>query len=222
MSIAVAPTILRNSFLFKEVSDDVLQQVAQHAQPMELAAGETLFKQDDPSDAMYFLAEGQIHIVRSYPDGYEVILATEVPDYVIGELSLLAGQPRTGSVVAVGNCDLVRLDRQAIVDVWTDHPELAVQALTHLGQRLYRLNLRIRESAVGNVGARVASVLLMLANQDVEAVKGLSVPRLARATAMDPDVVEHLLNTWTEQGIIDGAGQELRILDMNALKRTAG
>ena len=215
--------LLRHSFLFKETHDSILRIVAQRCEVQELGAGETLFEQDSAPDDMYFLIDGQIHIVRHYPDGYDVTIATEVPFYVIGELSLLANQPRTGSVVAVGDCDLIRLSRQHVLETCETYPEVAVRALTHLGNRLYRLNLRVRESAVGNVSARIASVLLMAAQDKDGVITGdVSVTRLARATAMDADVVERILRQWDEYGVISVDRQHITIKKRDALQTFAG
>ncbi len=219
----ISPAILRNSFLFKEVGTDILSDVVTHCQHMELLAGETLFEQDSEPDAMYFLADGQIHVLRHYASGAEVILATEVPYYVVGELSMLAGLPRTGSVVAVSNCDLLRISRDAVEDLSRQHPDVPFRAMKHLGERLYKLNLRVRESAIGNVMARIASVLLLLSNEQNGDVKTpVNLTRLARATALDTDVVIQMMKKWTQDGIVSIKGQSLSIYDVNALKNIAG
>lgn len=223
MILTINADTLRNSFLFKDVDQSILEEVAKHCQAMELHAGETLFEQDSESDALYFLESGQIHVIRHYPEGYEVVIATEVPYYVIGELSLLANQPRTGSVVAVGDCDLIKLSRDSILEICEKMPQISLKAITHLGKRLYRLNLRVRESAIGNIAARVASVLLLLAANDAEQVFPLvSVTRLARATAINPDAVERLLRQWAEYEIISQNGQEVSIHNVEALRNLAG
>lgn len=142
---------------------------------------------------------------------------------MIGELSLLANQPRTGSVVAVGDCDLIKLSRDSILEICEKMPQISLKAITHLGKRLYRLNLRVRESAIGNIAARVASVLLLLAANDAEQVFPLvSVTRLARATAINPDAVERLLRQWAEYEIISQNGQEVSIHNVEALRNLAG
>jgi CRP-like cAMP-binding protein len=210
--------ILRNSFLFKDVDNMLLRLIASHLQPMTLYAGDTLFEQDAEADAMYFLESGQIHVIREYPDGDEVILATEVPYYVIGELSMLANEPRTGKVVAVGDCDLLKLSREDFLHLVKITPEIAVSALDDLGKRLYKLNLRVRESAIGNVAARVASVLLLMGDSKDK----LSVTRIARATAMDTDVVDRLLRGWEQEKIISLKDEGLKILNMTALQNLAG
>lgn len=219
----ISPVILRSSFLFKEVETDILSDVVKYCQPMELLAGETLFEQDSEPDAMYFLEAGQIHIVRHYASGHEVILATEVPYYVIGELSMLANLPRTGSVVAVGNCDLLRIKRDAVESLSRKHPDMPFKAMKHLGQRLYKLNLRVRESAIGNVMARIASLLLLLSNEQNGVIHGLTNnTRLARATALDTDVVDHMMKKWRDDGILSIEGQTMTIHDIDALKNIAG
>lgn len=219
----ISPVILRSSFLFKEVGTDILAEVVKHCQPMELLAGDTLFEQDSEPDAMYFLEAGQIHILRHYPSGHEVILATEVPYYVIGELSMLANLPRTGSVVAVGNCDLLRISRKAVESISHAHPDLPLKAMKHLGERLYKLNLRVRENAIGNIKARIASLLLLLSNgQNGLISTQVNHNRLARATALDTDVVEHTLKKWRKDGILSIDGQTMTINNIDALKNIAG
>jgi CRP/FNR family cyclic AMP-dependent transcriptional regulator len=215
-------SVLRNSFLFKDADETVLQEVSKYCEVMELDAGETLFKQDAQPDGMYFLVDGQVHVVRHYLEGYDVTIATEVPYYVIGELSMLANQPRSGSVVAVGDCDLIKLNRNAVFELCQTFPNIAVHALSHLGNRLYRLNLWVRESAVSNVSARIASVLLLMAGNAAVTLNDVSTTRLARATAMDADVVERILRQWDEYGVISTQEQQITIRNLAALQNFAG
>ena len=223
MSASEDQSILRNSVLFEHVSDEVLRRISVHCVAVPLAAGETLFEQDSASDALYFLVDGQVHVIRHYDGDYDIVLATEHPYYVIGELSLLANLPRTGSVVAVSDCDLLRLDRDAILAACEEMPEIAVTSLELLGQRLYGLNLRVRENAILNVGARLASALRMLAHDENGPIDGeVSSVRLARATAVSPDVAEHTLRSWEQKGILSVDGRNVTVHDVEALKNIAG
>lgn len=219
----LSPDILRNSFLFRDADTNLLQSILPQCEYQELLAGETLFEQDSEPDAMYFLQDGQIHVVRHYPDGSEVVLATEIPYYVIGELSLLANKPRTGSVVAVGNCDLVRMSRDTVFEVFHQMPKVAVNALTHLGKRLYRLNLRVRESAISNVSGRVATLLVMMADNKAGTIdKPINLSRLARATAIDTDFVKHLIKKWESEAVLSLDEKQITIFDIEYLRRIAG
>jgi CRP/FNR family cyclic AMP-dependent transcriptional regulator len=222
MTTAIDHHMLRNSLMFKDLSDDLLQEIANRCRAAHLGAGETLFHQDDPADALYFLLSGQVHIIRHYENGDEVILATESPYYVIGELSLLADQPRTGMVVAASDCELVALDRQDILAFCEKHPDVTMQALSHFGYRLYRLNLRIRESAIGNVEARIAGLLLLLASDERGTEVTVQVMQLSRVTAVDVNVIQRLLRLWSERGLLSYDGTHLTIENAAALRTIAG
>lgn len=221
--MAVESIKLRDAEIFKELSDDVLEELARSCTTMELLAGETLFEQNTPGDSLYLLETGQVHIVRQHPDGEQVILATEGPYYVIGELSMLVGQPRTGAVVAVSDCTLIALNRAAFDGVCAQRPELAVAVMGHIGQRLYRMNLLVREHAIGNVAARVATLLVLLSggkNGPVDA--HIRVSRIARATATDADVVERLLQDWVKEGYITFEARRMTINQIETLRDIAG
>lgn len=209
---------LRDASLFKHVSDAVLAELSQHCRYREISAGETLFHQDDKSDRFFILRDGQVHVLRNYPDGQHVILATEGPYYVIGELSMLIDEPRTGTVVAVSDCTLVELKRSDLEAVCEHQPELAMQMMHYLGQRLYRMNLLVREHAIGNVAARLASLLLLTGAGGTET----RVSRIARAVATDADTVDRLLRQWADAAYIIFDGRVLTILDAEALQTIAG
>lgn len=214
---------LRDAEIFKNLSDEALQVLAEHCRVVDLPAGDILMEQNTPGSALFILETGQVHIVRQHPDGEQVILATESPYYVVGELSLLADQTRTGSVVAVSDCTLIALDRAAFVDICAQQPELATQVMTYLAKRLYRLNLQAREYAIGNVQARVATLLVLLSGGKNGPVNAhIRVSRMARAAATDGDVVERILQGWAEQRIIDYQARAITVYDIDRLRDIAG
>ncbi|MBN1966351.1 MAG: Crp/Fnr family transcriptional regulator, partial [Anaerolineae bacterium] len=165
MSATATADDLRMARLFRDLPQAALDELAAQSRLLELRAGEKLFAQDDASDALYILQEGQIHVLRQHPTGEEVVLATEVPYYVIGEISALAGERRSGAVAAVTDSVLVAINRAAVFDVCNRFPDVAASLITYLSGRLYRMNLLVREYAIGNVAARVASALLLSGGQ---------------------------------------------------------
>lgn len=220
MLTVIKPNILRNSFLFKEASDDVLSKVSEQAENKILYADEMLFEQGSEPDAFYILESGQVHVVRNYPNGEEHIIATEAPYYVIGELSLLANRERTGSVVAVGDCELVVVKRATVMATLKQHPEIAQQAIEHFGVRLYRLNLRVRESAIGKINVRIANLLFLMADQD-GIIHPVKITQMARATAIDGDFIERLLKKLHNEAIIEYVNNRVVIKDEQALRNLA-
>ena len=215
---------LQDVDLFRAADDAALEDMAQHCTRIELLAGATLFEQNAPGDALYVLEYGQIHILRQYEDGEQVILATEIPFYPVGNLSMLSAQPRTGAVVAVSDCTLIVLKRSTWLALCDRHHGLALAVQEQLARRLYRMNLLVRENAIGDVAARVASLLLLMTDDMPESplLQPLRVNRMARATATDVDVIAHLLNDWQTLGLIRIEALQLEVLDVPGLERLAG
>ncbi len=214
---------LRDADLFQDLSDSALIELSRHCRWQELPAGETLFQQGDPGDTLYLLTEGQIQVVRHYDSGEDVVLGTYGPFYVVGELSGIVDQPRTGSTVAVSDCTLITLSRQALMDICAQSPEIAMQLLQHIAQRLYRVTLQVREHALGNVAARVASLLLLMSGGEGGVLPGsVRVNRIARATAAHADVVDRLLAKWQQAGYILLDGRQMSIVDLEAIRDIAG
>ncbi len=222
MTATPSPSILRNFTLFAACDDEVLHEILKHTEWLAIGAGETLLEQGEEPDGCYILTEGQIHITREYPDGSEGVLATEGPFYVIGEISMLANQPRTGSVTTVSDCEMTRISRDTMAHFCQEHPEILADAITHLGERLYRQTLHIREGGIGHGHTRLASALLLLGGAGDEVQEHpLPLPTLARATALEATVVRWELQQWSARGILSYDGQKISILNMRALRELA-
>ncbi|MBI5930923.1 MAG: Crp/Fnr family transcriptional regulator [Chloroflexi bacterium] len=214
---------LREISLFQDLSETTLLELAKHARLLEVPAGEVLFDQGDPGDAFYLIDDGQAHIVRKYDNGEEVTLKTLGPFDVVGELSMVVGQPRTGAVVTASDCTLIALDREAFLKVVGHTPGAAMSVLHQLGLRLYHMNLQVREHAIGNAAARVASIILLLAGDKAGEVPGvLRITRMARAGGVDSDTLDRMLREWVRQNFIEYDGRRLVVKNVDALRDIAG
>lgn len=214
---------LRDARLFQDFPDDVLKDLATHCRSIELRAGQSLFQQSDPGNNFYLLTEGQIHVVRRYPSGEDIILATEGPYYVVGELSMLANEERTGGVTAVSDSTLIELDRAHFIAACEHNPKASLAVISYLSLRLHRMNLLIREYAIGNLAARVASMLLLLCGNKAGPIDTLvRVNRIARAIATDGDSVERTLQTWVKRNYITYTGSTISVINIEAIRDIAG
>ncbi len=97
--------------LFSTLTADELNDVLRAVRPLQLPAGQRLFRQGQAGDAAFVVESGAVEIYTEGPGG-EVVVATLGPGEVIGELSLLDGSPRSASARAQGDTSLFRLDKQ--------------------------------------------------------------------------------------------------------------
>lgn len=87
------------------------------------AAGETIFAAGDPPDAVYFVLEGAVTLVRD-KDGRSETLSSVGPGQCFGELGVLHGKPRIASAVAPSQVELLRIEARTFRKWHGEHPQL--------------------------------------------------------------------------------------------------
>jgi CRP/FNR family transcriptional regulator, cyclic AMP receptor protein len=110
---------LRAAPLFASLSADALLPVASLCQQVDLVGGQVLFEAGEVGDSMFVVASGLVQVKR----GAELI-AVLGPGEVVGEMGALDLEPRSATVVAAEPSRLIRLERNDLMDLLTDYPEL--------------------------------------------------------------------------------------------------
>jgi CRP-like cAMP-binding protein len=116
-----------------------IERVARSAAQQRFAAGEVLVRQGDPGDSLYVICTGSVRVDYRQDDGHTVRLHSLEPDDFFGEMSLLTGAPRTASVVAETDCEVVVVDRAGFRDVLTNDPAVLDELTGHLVERAHRV-----------------------------------------------------------------------------------
>lgn len=213
--------------LFEGLPATTLNSLAEHCRWLSLSSDEVLFRQGDDSGTLYFINCGQVELVRDYEDGEKVVLATFGRNEVIGELSMIGSEPRTASVVATEDTELVALDRDVFFQYLEQNPTIATDVLIQLSRRLREMTLQIRELAVTNAPARIASLILFLAEENGRIRTGLITAnfryhRMARAVGVEVSYLRSVLDEWAYEGFIGLDGRRLLLHDEDELIEIAG
>ncbi|TBR35901.1 MULTISPECIES: patatin-like phospholipase family protein [Dyella] len=127
---------LRQSDVFGHLEPDAL--AALHAQLVwfSLPGGRPLFKRGEPGNAMYLLVSGALGTFDGPTELTRLVSAGES----VGEVGLISGEVRQGTVRALRDSELLRLDRAAFEQLVSDFPHAmlgaARVAIARLQQRL--------------------------------------------------------------------------------------
>ena len=78
----------------------VLDELARASRTRRYAAGQVLWNEGDPGEALLVLEEGQLRVSRFTGAGIEVVLSVVEAPAALGELALLDGAPRDATVTA--------------------------------------------------------------------------------------------------------------------------
>ena len=106
-----------------------------------MEAGDVLVRAGDADRALWFLAEGALHVVEDDA----VVKTIEAPS-VVGEVAFLDGGPRSAALVSVADAEVARFDEAAFASLCADEPQLACRFALDLG-RVAALRLRALEAA---------------------------------------------------------------------------
>ncbi|MGC4118427.1 MAG: cyclic nucleotide-binding domain-containing protein [Myxococcales bacterium] len=110
---------------------------------LPMAPGDALGREGASSDAFYVVARGKVSIQKALPQGAPLTLAQAGPGVLVGEVSLIDGQPRSASVVAPEPALVLRCDRDDFERLFQGGSPLALRFVDRLASDLSR---RVREA----------------------------------------------------------------------------
>jgi CRP-like cAMP-binding protein len=201
--------LLARTPLFAGLEERDLRALVGAARLKRLRAREELLRKGDEVAEIYVVAEGRLKAFVTSREGDDVAFSIMGPGEVIGEVALLAGGRRTGTVVAMEPCEILVLDRRDFLQTLRSRPEVAIRLLEVLAVRLERLTSMLEDVQFLNLPARLAKKLLALAEQyGRESDEGLRIElrlsqtELGDLIATSRESVNKQLRAWTEAGLV--------------------
>jgi CRP-like cAMP-binding protein len=121
--------------------------VFSHAEVMHIGAGLALVQAGEDDRALYLLTEGTVGVRLPRDEG--AFKQIDAPS-VVGELAFLDGRPRSATLDAVTDIEVVRLDQAGFERLTAAAPELAHRMLLDLG-RVLALRLRMASEVIAQL-----------------------------------------------------------------------
>jgi CRP/FNR family transcriptional regulator, cyclic AMP receptor protein len=146
--------------LFAALSERDLAQLAQVAVPRSYDTGEAVFREGDTGDTCYVVRDGAVRVTRRHSDGRVITLAELRAGSIFGELAMFGGETRSASVEVLEPTRALAILAGDMRRLMIQHPEIAVNMLEGLANRLRDANERISRQSFQTVAGRVASALL--------------------------------------------------------------
>ena len=122
--------------VFEGISADEWQGVIQKAQTLEFSAGDLLLQAGETDDAVYILISGQVEVFSANSFGFNKRIAVIDEGSVYGELAFFDSKPRSASIRATRDGQVLRLSRKGFEEIAAWNPRLAQQFLFDLGRIL--------------------------------------------------------------------------------------
>jgi CRP-like cAMP-binding protein len=126
-------------------------------------AGELIFAPAEKPHSVYMLLRGSVRIYRLSDAGQEATLGYVAPGEVFGEMAAFMDVARESFAEASVPSRVWRVRREPFRQLVSQRPELAVEITKQAGRRLQRIEARVEDLAFRTARARLARVLLELA-----------------------------------------------------------
>ncbi|MBI3012467.1 MAG: cyclic nucleotide-binding domain-containing protein, partial [Elusimicrobia bacterium] len=124
-SIEDSASFLRRVSIFSDLEEETLRKVAARLQTLSIDKGQTLYREGDTGDALYVIQSGRVRVIGRGEDGKEKALNFLGRGETFGETALLTGAPRSVTVRADSNVQLLVLYKQDFETFLRSNPTAA-------------------------------------------------------------------------------------------------
>jgi len=135
---------LRSVPLFASLDDQTASALRRLLKFNDVAAGTQLFRKGQNGDAMYLVESGRVRISITDQDGRELTLAENAQGDFFGEMALIDGRQRSADAKVIENARLAVLARQDFLSFVRSSPDMALEMLAALTDRLRRTDELLR------------------------------------------------------------------------------
>src|SRR5438093_5139669 len=142
---------LRHVPLFESLDNEVAQELCELLETLDRKAGAVLFSAGDQGDAMYLIEEGKVRICVRAKEGHEVMLTELQRGDFFGEMALLDGKPRSADAKVAEDTRLAMLSREHFLSCARSNPNVALEMLTALANRLRNTDDHLCHCATSNL-----------------------------------------------------------------------
>jgi CRP-like cAMP-binding protein len=166
-----------------------------------------VFSQGELADSVFYIQAGKVKVTVISEQGKEAIIAILGSDEFCGE-GCLAGQPRRiATATAMTDCEIMRLEKRAIVRVLHDEPAFSEMFVSHLLARTIRVEADLVDQLFNSSEKRLARALLLLANFGKDGKPEPIIAKISQDTLADMigttrSRVSQFMNKFRQMGFI--------------------
>jgi CRP-like cAMP-binding protein len=208
--------------IFSGLSDDELAGLSSQISSFACQAGRLLYAPGECAQALYLLSSGHVQLYRLSPNGRKLVVARVQAGAFFGAIPPVSQETYQTYAESINDCMLYVLSRADTERLLREKPQVALRVVAAFGDRLRRLEWRLEAMAFQNISARLAALLLRLADeQDAGHVLGYTHQHLADMLGVYRETVSDALNKFKADGLVQTGRKEVSLEDRRRLKTVA-
>lgn len=201
------PSSLAKISIFNGLSRAELSLLESRASHQRYPAGALVMSEGDQSSAMYVILSGSVRVFVLDENGKEVTIDTMRKQDYFGEFALLDGSKRSASVITAEECDFLVINKDAMIEMFSENPEAAFSLTADLVARIRDLTSTLKNLTLMDIQGRVASELLKVSDSS----KQVAIQELMSRIDAPADVIDGVLRNLESSGKVTRDGDTLTI-----------
>jgi CRP-like cAMP-binding protein len=172
---------------------------------------QSIYAQGDQADAVFYLQKGKVRLTVVSKAGKEATIGILNEGSFFGEGALAGQIVRMGSAAALTDCELLRVDKKAMMDALHREHTFSDMFVAYLLARNIRYEEDLVDQLFNSSEKRLARVLLLLAHFGKEGIPEAVVPKISQETlaamiGTTRSRVSFFMNRFRKMGFIDYSG----------------
>jgi CRP/FNR family transcriptional regulator, cyclic AMP receptor protein len=209
--------------LFRDASDPNCQQLLSATPVIHLKKDQRLFERGDPGGAMYIVQSGRIEISVLTEVGRKISFNMIGAGHCFGEISMVDNQLRTASAIALEDTSLRSISRAKFFEVAKGCPELMINLLEILCERVRWMNDSVEDYALLSLHRRLARRLHVLKENFTDADGKINIAQsdLADFAGATREATNKILMQWKSMGLIKLERRSIHLIEAEKLEKIA-
>jgi CRP/FNR family cyclic AMP-dependent transcriptional regulator len=177
---------------------------------------QTIFAQGAAADAVFYIQKGKVKLTVVSKTGREATIGILSAGSFFGEGALAGQVLRMGSAAALTDCELMRVDKRAMMDALHREHAFSDLFMAYLLERNIRYQEDLVDQLFNSSEKRLARILLLLAHFGKEGVPEAVVPKISQETlagmvGTTRSRVSFFMNRFRKLGFIHYNGGGLQV-----------
>jgi CRP-like cAMP-binding protein len=205
--------------LFSGMAATDLDRILEGATSRRVTKDGFIFEQGAEAASFFVLLDGRVRVVKTTPDGQQVIVRYIVPGELLGIAQALGRSTYPASAIAVVDCVVLAWPSRLWPEFAAAFPSFSANTYRMIGQRLDDVQTQVVEMATEQVERRVAHALLRLVQQTGRrSSEGIVIDfpisrqDIAEMTGTTLHTVSRLLTAWEQKGLVKSGRQQVTVV----------
>ncbi|MGR3319947.1 MAG: Crp/Fnr family transcriptional regulator [Candidatus Anammoxibacter sp.] len=214
--------------IFSALDEQDIAKIATVTDMKSYKKNRVIFNQGDTGNVLFILMSGLVKIFLTDKDGKENILKVIYKNDFFGEMSLLDGQFRSATIIALENSQALLIYREDLFKLIQRIPLIGYNMMVVLSRRLRAANDEIASLNFLDSHGKVARVLLAFItnrgkHKNGKVVIDLPISRqeMAEMAGVSRETFSRILNKFKVMGCLEVKGKQIIIINQETLKEKA-